>query len=119
MKRDWDFIREILIDIENEEDTFKKHNNTETELKYAGHIRMLAQEGLINGIEAIQGIGGHWSFAQNNPHLSMSGHDLLETLRSQSLWQKVKEKSKETGIELTVDTIKALAASATKAMLAI
>lgn len=117
MQRDWDFVRELLTDIEGEVDTFKKHNNTELEEKYVQHVRMLEQAGFIKGLIAKKAIGGQWTFTQNDPHLTWDGHDLLNTLRSQTVWEKIKERSKETGIDLTTDSIKALGAWALKALI--
>lgn len=36
----------------------------------------------------------------------MEGHDLLETIRTDTIWNKIKNISKDKGVELTFDTIK-------------
>lgn len=117
MQRDWDFVRELLTDIEGEVNTFKKYNNTAHEEKYLQHVRMLDQAGFINGLSAKKAIGGRWGVVQNDPHLTWDGHDLLNTLRSQTVWEKIKERSKETGIDLTTDSVKAFGAWALKAII--
>ena len=43
-----------------------------------------------------------------SPELTWQGHDLLDTLRSKALWERIKTTAKEKGIELTFDTVKAL-----------
>jgi hypothetical protein len=47
----------------------------------------------------------------------MAGHDLLDTMRSTTIWEKIKVTGKSKGIELTFDTIKAMAAVALKNLL--
>lgn len=117
MKRDWDFIREILTDIEGGSDLLKKYGNTNNEEKMLYHVRLLSEEGCVLGITAKQGLGGDWVWSSANERLSWSGHDILETLRSQTVWEKIKERSKETGIELTTDSIKVLGAWALKTLI--
>lgn len=117
MQRDWDFTRELLTEIEEEVDTYKKYNKSELAEKYLQHIRMLNDGGFTTGITAKKTVGGHWQFMQNNPHLTWVGHDLLNTLRSQTVWEKIKQRSQETGIDLTTDSIKALGAWAMKTII--
>jgi len=47
----------------------------------------------------------------------MAGHDLLDTMRSTRIWEKIKATAKTKGIELTFDAIKALGAFALKSAL--
>lgn len=117
MKRDWDFIREILIDLEENSNLLKKHQDTETEEKFLYHIRLLVEEGLVLGIQANQGVGGGWVYSSSNPRLGWAGHEILDTLRSQTVWEKIKARSKETSIELTTESVKALGAWALKALI--
>lgn len=42
------------------------------------------------------------------PELSWAGHDLLDTLRSKPVWERIKTTAKEKGPELTFDAVKAL-----------
>lgn len=117
MQRDWDFIRELLADIEGDVDTVKKYNHSEREEMYLQHVRMLEQGGFIKGLIAKKTIGGQWNIIQNDSHLTWQGNDLLNTLRSQTVWEKIKERSKETGIDLTTDSVKTLGSWAIKAIL--
>lgn len=110
MQRDWDFIRDLLIDIEGNTDPFPKHRGKETEEKFLYHVRLLTEEGCLIGIKACQGVGGSWTYLANNARLSWSGHDILETLRAQTTWQRIKNRSAELGIPLTTDAIKTIGA---------
>lgn len=117
MKRDWDFIRDLLIDIESETDTVKKYANTPQQETYLQHVRMLEQGGFIKGLVAKKAVGGQWNIMQNDPYLTWEGNDLLNTLRDQTVWNKIKERATETGISLTTDSVKALGAWALKALI--
>lgn len=49
---------------------------------------------------------GHTSFGLSSPRLTMTGHDLLDTMRSKPVWEKVKETAQSKGIELTFEAVK-------------
>ena len=42
------------------------------------------------------------------PDLTWQGHDLLDTLRSKPVWERIKTTAKDKGIELTFDAVKVL-----------
>lgn len=44
----------------------------------------------------------------------MSGHDLLDTMRSPNVWETIKSTAKKKRVELTLDVIKALSEVALK-----
>lgn len=117
MKRDWDFIRDLLTDIEAGTDPKKKYEDTEEQEKFLYHTRLLAEAGYIERISATQGINGHWTYSSSRPYLSAAGHDLLETIRSQTVWEKIKQGAKDKGIELTTESVKVLSTWALKAIL--
>lgn len=117
MKRDWDFIRDLLTDIEAGTDLKKKYVGTAEQEKFLYHARLLAESGYIERIEAKQNFSGEWTYSSSKPYLSEAGHDLLETIRSQTVWEKIKQGAKDKGIELTTESVKALGAWALKAML--
>ncbi|AUY11754.1 MULTISPECIES: DUF2513 domain-containing protein [Aeromonas] len=127
MKRDWDVIRDILLKIENEEDLFAslpekpKWNNdlsVEDNLKaeevyrqaeghLCGHLEILIESGYIDGLQVIRA-GHQWSWGLFGPRLKMPGHDLLDTLRPVGMPQRLTKFANERGVELTIDTIKAV-----------
>jgi hypothetical protein len=135
MKRDWDLIRKQLTDIEEEKDIFAdlprqtpKWEDGETEEEYSkrysesrsienrilGHLELLIDSGFIEGIQIIRSLDGAMHYARSNPRLTMPGHDLLDTIRSATVWNKVKEVAKNKGLELSFDTVKLLAGTVLK-----
>ncbi|OWQ93844.1 hypothetical protein CDN99_05260 [Roseateles aquatilis] len=47
-----------------------------------------------------------------SPELTWQGHDLLDTLRSRPMWERIKTTAKEKGLQLTFDAVKGLGQSA-------
>jgi len=109
MKRDWDVIREVLIEVEALDsatfDTIQygPPSGSDTPEKDA-HAILLWKSGFIAGADA-GGMAGDAVLAQE---LTWQGHELLDTLRSKPVWERIKSTAKEKGIELTFDTVKAL-----------
>lgn len=109
MKRDWEIIREILIRLEaaNAPNTYL---NAETISQYptqevAYNMRLLSQAGYIkaNIIETGTATGEIGSALAT--HLTNSGHELLDTMRSDNVWSKIKETVKSKGMEMTFDLV--------------
>ncbi|MBN9094633.1 MULTISPECIES: DUF2513 domain-containing protein [Pandoraea] len=138
MKRDWDLLRKQLTDIEAGNDaladipdapkwtddlTWESYDalareRRKIEERIAGHLELLIDSGYVDGLHVLRGADNHFSFACSAPRLTMSGHDLLDTMRSSSIWDSIKSNAKKKGIELTFDAIKALGAYALKQTLA-
>lgn len=133
MKRDWDLIRKQLTDVEEENDLFfdvppepnwtdQECGEYEKELKayravegrIFGHFELLINAGYIDGLYVVRSADGLFSYGLHSPRLTMAGHDLLDTMRSPTIWEKIKATAKTKGIELTFDAIKALGAFALK-----
>ncbi|CAM2198544.1 DUF2513 domain-containing protein (plasmid) [Paraburkholderia kururiensis] len=134
MKRDWDLLRKQLTDIESGHDVLtdipaapkwtddltweaydqiaKEHRSLEERL--AGHLELLIDSGYVDGLQVLRGADGHFSYGRSAPRLTMAGHDLLDTMRSGTIWESIKQTAKTKGIELTFDAIKALAGYALK-----
>lgn len=136
MKRDWDLIRKQLTDVEEEKGLFseippepdltdqgwdtyesqlKEHRAIESRI--FGHYELLVNNGYIDGLRVLRSVDGLFSYGLHSPRLTMSGHDLLDTMRSTTIWEKIKATAKSKGIELTFDAIKALGALALKSAL--
>lgn len=128
MKRDWELIRQVLVDIEDDRDPMLRlpdnpvwENQTEqefsdevsryrsTESSLYGHVELLLEANCIQGMEIIRYPDDSWGHSNYGARLTMAGHDLLETMRSQGLWEKIKTTAKTRSIELTVDSIKTIA----------
>lgn len=108
MKRDWDVIRNVLIEVEAlNSATFEscQYDATSDEDGFKGeHAVLLWRAGFIQGVDASSSDGDS-IIAQG---LTWSGHDLLDTIRSQAIWERIKSTAKDKGIELTFESVKAL-----------
>ncbi len=120
MKRDWDVVREVLIEVESmpheARTTFAYiigPDQTPDSRARAEHALLLLQGGYISGLDASD-LGGSTLLG---PELTWNGHDLLDTLRSKPVWDRIKSIAQEKGIELTFDAVKALGAIALKAII--
>jgi hypothetical protein len=138
MKRDWDLIRKQLTDIEEERDVladipdepkWTDQSATEYSSQYeeyratkeriAGHLELLVDDGYIEGVRILRGADSHISFGLSSPRLTMAGHDLLDTMRSKPVWEKIKTTAQSKGIELTFDAVKMLGTWAFKQVIGV
>lgn len=109
MKRDWNVIREVLIEVEAlskaaGEDRYYEAVIHGDEAAKSEMALLLWEAGFINGIDASSADAD----AVIATGLSWDGHDLLATLRSSDLWERIKQTAKAKGLELTFDAVKAL-----------
>lgn len=110
MKRDWDVIREVLIEVEalseQERNSFGYGLGDECggDPVKKEHALLLWKAGFVEAIDA----GTMAGPAIMSPELTWQGHDLLDTLRSKAVWERIKTTARETGIELTFDAVKAI-----------
>lgn len=119
MKRNWDTIRELLIKIEEctlpTENVRLNHFPKERAAEISYHIRLLIDAGLINGrISETLGPEVKDFFASS---LTWHGHELLDTIRSNQVWEKTKSTFLERGIEMTFDLVKSGATQIAAAIL--
>lgn len=132
MKRDWDLIRKLLTDIEEGRDVLAEipteprladqtseeyeqqlqEFNT-AEGRIAGHLELLIDCNFVEGLHVSRTSGG-FSFSVAYPRLTMAGHDLLDTMRSSTVWESIKSLAKKKGVELTFDAIKLLGSAVLK-----
>lgn len=119
MKRDWDVIREVLIEVEGLSDDPNYRGNKvygmgdehfPGEAVKSAHAAMLWKAGYIEAID----VSTSGETAIISPELTWQGHDLLDTLRSKPVWDRIKAVAQDKGIELTFDAVKALGATALK-----
>jgi len=107
MKRDWELVRTILAHMESRESTARVMEADEIEgfsqevVSY--HIKLLLEAGLLDAScsKALNGPLRCWATS-----LTWAGHEFLDQIRSQTLWNKTKDLLKEKGIELSFDAIK-------------
>ena len=108
MKRNWETIRELLIKVE--ECTLPTENvrlnqfPKEKAAEVSYHVRLLIDAGLINGSMS-QTIGPDVKdfYATG---LTWQGHEFLDSIRSNQVWEKTKSTFLEKGIEMTFDLVK-------------
>lgn len=114
MKRDWDVIRDVLIEVEAlnpahfEDIRYGPLRQSDNVAKDAQAV-LLWKAGLIEGADASSMDLGDSVIAQG---LTWSGHELLDTISSKPVWEKIKSTAQEKGIELTFDTVIALGKTA-------
>ena len=130
MKRDWLLIQTLLAHFETETidrflsgmkeqtrwiegQSFSDHladNSEEQKMKRIvyEHLRLLIDGGYIDGVDVRVSMDNRYMVAIGNPRLTNEGHDLLQALRSDGLWSKIREVAQAKGIELSLATVKAI-----------
>lgn len=110
MKRDMELIRLILLKIEDE---YISQNILGLTIEgydmeqVAYHCKMLYEAGLVSYYEGLYTFSGLEDF-QVGP-ITWMGHDFLDTIRDNGIWDKTKNTIKKKGLPMLVDTIKAIA----------
>lgn len=114
MKRNWDVIRDVLIEVESLDGS--KHEDRRygpiarcDDPDHAMHAVLLWSAGFIKGVDASTIDGGDSVIALG---LTWEGHELLETIRSKAVWERIKAVAKDKGIELTFQAVKTIGTSA-------
>ena len=113
MQRDWDVIRKILLKVEAlPTESSKLHSG---DLVPEGidaesavyHMRMLIESGLIVG----ECNTGEFTVYCYSRRLTWEGHEILDKIKRDATWNKIKETAREKGLDLTIDVVKAAAKS--------
>lgn len=107
MKRDWDLIRTILPKTE-EMPSYKtltlKNFDKENKHDTSAHVKLLIQSGILDGKMT------NTLDLQANDFvihgICWDGYELLDSIRNQSVWERVKDKFKKEGLSMTFDTNK-------------
>lgn len=124
MKREWDTIRLVLTELENKKagqaDLKLQHfdvneMNKAHELSY--NVRLLIEQGLVVGKIQPFNIPSSAPPEFYLTRLTSAGHDLLETIRNETVWSKTKESFASKGLDMTIDTVKAVATAYVTSML--
>ena len=110
MKRDWDTIRKILTKLEESasSDTLSLSNfppEKAEEISY--HIELLLEANLIEG-EMTPTLGkGPTSFYITR--LTWNGHEFLDAINNDTIWEKTKKSFSKNGISMTFELVKTVA----------
>lgn len=109
MRRDWDIIRTILHRVEAmsaSDDAIRSDGLDDVESTVAGyHMWLLLDAGFVNGTCLDTGRGQFCNLRE----LTWKGCEFLDTIRTDKAWERIKETAEQKGLELTFDSIKALA----------
>jgi Hypothetical protein (DUF2513) len=109
MKRNWDIIRKILIKVEAAPTEFAEIESDSIEgvdsETAAYHMRLMIESGLVLG-SCRSSIGTPWCHLRR---LTWEGHELLDQIKRETIWNKVKEQSMQRGVELSMEVIKQVA----------
>jgi hypothetical protein len=114
MKRDWDTIREILLRLDAAapgEVLFPEDRAEEA----AYHVDLLIEAGLVTGPSA--GVPGPGTRPLAAMRLTWQGHEFLDTVRSDMVWQRTKRSFAASGLAMTTDLIRSVAANIAASML--
>ena len=119
MQRDWDIIREILIKLEgmpSEKGSLSLSDFPEAKAyEYSYNTELLMEAGLIYG-NMSKTLGRHASDFMAN-RLTWEGHELLDAVRSDNVWEKTKKSFTKGGLSMTFDLVKSVATDIASAYL--
>jgi Hypothetical protein (DUF2513) len=109
MKRNWEIIRAILLKLE-ESSTPNTYLNAEVITEFpmqevAYNMRLLKEANYIDAKILELSSGSGEIGAAIAIRLTNTGHEMLDTIRSESVWSKVKETFKSKGVEMTFDLV--------------
>lgn len=117
MKRDWDLVRDLLLAIEEQTggEVMRQISMPDryTSEQVVSHLRLVNEAGFING--NIKFVGDHLLLAIHG--LSWEGHDFLDSIRNDGVWEKTQEKAASVGGSVALETLKAIAAKVAESML--
>lgn len=116
MKRDWDIIRELLLkaeELEPDKTISSKDYDTSRIHIINYHTKLLYESGMIDAIDCCTNDGD--SYFINS--LTWEGHDFLDSIRNDDIWNKTKSKVIEKGGTMTFDIVKAVAINFIKSSL--
>lgn len=118
MKRNWDLIRTILLQVEKLEpnalltlDNFSVDQHSEVSY----HLEILEEAGLLQGkIHKTPGGSPH-SF--HLIRLTWHGHDFLESIRSNTVWQEIQDELNSKKVGINIETIMTMSHAITSKLL--
>lgn len=121
MQRNWELIREILIRLESSgnPNSYINANSFENrdEQDVAYNMRLLSDSGYIEAnIRNLSDGSGRIGVALAT-RLTNTGHNLLDTIRNDTVWGKVKDKFSTSGIDMTFDLVITVGKKIMEAML--
>lgn len=117
MKRDMELVRKILFKIEETVDNFAEYNieiEGYTKEQVAYHCALLNDSNFVYDYGS-QPVGGEiYSFGVGR--LTWEGHEFLDKIRSDTVWNRTKEVITEKGLPMAIDVVKSISTSLISAM---
>lgn len=119
MKRDMDYIRELLLEIEEapaEELWSREAANPTPDLpRLSQHLKLLQDAGLIDAEEHTVYLGGGelWYGVR----LTWAGHEFLDTIRSETVWTETKRRVTSTVGTVSIAVLSEVAKQVAKGFL--
>jgi hypothetical protein len=109
MKRNWDIIRKIMIKLEELPSEGSQLDSdaicgVDNEAAFY-HMRLMIEAGMAVG-SCPEMLGRCHGFLFR---LTWEGHEMLDKIRQESIWNKIKEAARVKGLDLSVDVVKAIA----------
>lgn len=117
MKRDMELIRKILFKIEDEVNNVAVHNIKIEEYsmqQVAYHCALLREGGYIYDYNGYYGDGELYSFGVGR--LTWKGHDFLDNIREDNVWNKTKETISSKGLPFAFDIVKSVSSNIISAL---
>ena len=112
MKRNWDVIRKILLQLEAIPDEGGQLAcgdlaGVDNEAAFY-HMRLLIESGLaVGGAPELLG-GASYAYLTR---LTWEGHELLDKMRRETVWNKIKETARTKGVDLSVEVVSQVGAA--------
>lgn len=117
MKRNWDLIRKILLKLEEKADSTSWLESTDIKgydtITVSYHYKLLKHAGLIETQDISDMEGENYAATS----LTWQGHEFLDKIRNDSVWNKVKSTVQSKSLDLSFDVIKQVASALISTML--
>ncbi len=101
-----DLVRKILIDVEAKDDGRAKVYEFKSEtVELRHHVNLLIKAELLEQVSVIS------SADRKKVHLTWDGHDFLDAIKDQNIWNQTKTKLTDVGGAASLEVVKAVAVS--------
>lgn len=119
MKRNMELIRQILLKVEeiptpSNFDLIEIPGHEQEEISY--HVKLLGDAGLLD-VYDLRTLGPN-GFKYAPMALTNAGHDLLDSIRSDTVWRKARSRLHKVGGSASMEVIQSLLTSIIRNMLA-
>lgn len=114
MERNWDLIRDLLIEVEAGTEPNTRLRPEEGNWQKAEHMALLIEAGYCTGpLKRTE--SGYPMVALSR--ITWEGYDLLDSIRNDTIWSRVKNSLGAVGGKVSVEVLKSLVTATAKDML--